>query len=107
MLTDLLVPRSPTKGARTDAAITALGGEFHRTEGHGSWDMAQEAYCPGHGSPGPRPRLFSWAATVWGMWSEDAGWACGLGGCPCQQRPRGEREQAGARHVLHAIPCVF
>lgn len=52
MLTDLLVPRSPTKGARTDAAITALGGEFHRTEGHGSWDMAQEAYCPGHGSPG-------------------------------------------------------
>ena len=29
-----------------------LVGEFHQTEGHGSWDIAREAYCPGHGSPG-------------------------------------------------------
>lgn len=29
-----------------------LVGECHRTEGHRSWDVAHEAYCPGPGSPG-------------------------------------------------------
>lgn len=41
-----LMPRNPTKGARTDAATTALGGGGHRTEGHESGPWHKKSIVP-------------------------------------------------------------
>lgn len=82
-----LVPRNPTKGARTDAATTALGGGGHRTEGHESREMAHEGYCPGHAALG------MWAPVLLGCYHlRHVEWGCGMGmwpwSCPCQRWPR-------------------
>lgn len=102
-----LVPRNPIKGARTDAATTALGGGGHRTEGHESRDMAHRAYCPGHSSPGHV------SACSPGLLALEAGGArpqdghVALEAAPANRGPGGRREQTRALRLLRAIPHLF
>lgn len=102
-----LVPRNPTKGARTDAATTALGGGGHRTEGHESRDMAHGAYCVGHGGPGHvsahSPGLLVLEAG--GARPQDGHEA--LEATPANRGPSGRREQERALHGLRASPHLF
>jgi hypothetical protein len=93
-----LVPRSPTKGARTDATTTALGGGGHQTEGHESRTWHSKPFVPAVAGLGTSAPVLPgcWAR---GMWSVDCGWACGPGGQHCQQMLYGTQE--GGRKEPH------
>lgn len=60
----LLVPRSPTKGARTDAAITALGGGVPPNRRAQELGRGTRSLLSRPRQPRARQRLLSWAATV-------------------------------------------
>lgn len=72
-----LMPRNPTKGARTDAATTALGGGGHRTEGHESRPWHMKPIVPAVVVLGLSAPVLQgcWAR---GTWSAHGGWAHGL-----------------------------
>lgn len=95
-----LMPRNPTKGARTDAATTALGGGGHRTEGHESGPWHTKPIVPAVVPLGLSVTVLQgcWAG---GTWSAHGGWARGPGGCLANSDyPAGKQE---GRKELHSF----
>lgn len=92
------MPRNPTKGARTDAATTALGGGGHRTEGHESGPWHTKPIVPAVVVLGLSAPVLQgcwargmWVPTVDGHWALEAA-------LPIVTTPSGKQE---GREELH------